>query len=153
MTKDIPGYEGLYAVDDSGNVYSYKCGRTRLLKPSINGRGYYMVNLHKDKAQKTFGVHRLVAKAFLPDFEETLEIDHVDRNKLNNNLSNLRMVTHQENMFNRNVKGYTWHKKAKKFRAYIAINAEKIHLGLFDKEEDARAAYLKAKEVYHIMPS
>ena len=151
MIKAIPGYEGLYAIDDSGNVLSYKCGRTKVLKPSIDTAGYYKVGLHKDKVQKTFRIHSLVAKIFLPDFEEGLDIDHIDRNRLNNTISNLRMVTRQENMFNTNAKGYYFNKKANKFQAYINIGKEQIYLGLFDTEEKARQAYLDAKEKLHII--
>ena len=153
MTKDIPGYEGLYAVDNSGNVYSYKCGRTKVLKPGINGKGYYIVRLYKNKAAKTFGVHRLVAKTFLPDFEESLEVDHIDKNKKNNVTYNLRMVTHQENSFNTDAKGYCWNKSAKKFLVRIRLDYKSIHLGYFDTEAEAKKAYLDAKAIYHIMPS
>ena len=153
MIKDIPGYEGLYAVDDSGNVYSYKCGRTKMLKLNNNGNGYYIVTLTKDGYQKSFKVHRLVVKTFLPDYKESLDVDHIDRNRLNNNLSNLRMLTHQENMFNQNAKGFGWHKNKKKFQAKITINGKQKHLGYFDTEAEAKQAYLDAKAIYHIMPS
>ena len=153
MIKDIAGYEGLYAIDNNGNVYSYKWNKCKMLKPGCNNRGYYMVVLYKDKAAKTFDVHRLMAKTFLPDFREDLQVDHIDKNKMNNNLSNLRMLTHQENTFNTNAKGYYFNKSAKKFLAKICINGKKIHLGYFDTEAEARQAYLDAKAIYHIMPS
>ena len=153
MIKDVVGFEGLYAVDDSGNIYSYKWGKCKMLKPAVNSRGYYLVFLSKNGNEKCFKVHRIVAQAFLSDYKEYLQVDHIDRNRLNNNISNLRMATHQENMFNRNVKGYTWRKDIKKFQAYINVNHKRKHLGHFDKEEDARAAYLKAKEVYHRIES
>ena len=151
MIKDIPGYEGMYAIDDKGNVWSYKCGRNKMLKPGNDSNGYYIVGLYKDGDRKFFAIHRLVAKTFLPDFKESLDVDHIDRNKLNNNLLNLRMVTNQQNQFNKNARGFTWNKQAKKFKAQIVINGKRIYLGLFDTEEKARQAYLTAKEKLHII--
>ena len=79
-------------------------------------------------------------------------LDHIDGNILNNRIKNLRNVTNQQNNWNRtNAKGYNWHKCANKWRANISFNNKTIYLGLFEKEEDARAAYLEAKEKYHII--
>ena len=69
-------------------------------------------------------------------------IDHIDRNSLNNNLSNLRVATASEQNLNRkykNAKGYSWHNG--KWQAQISINGKKIHLGYFDTEEKASLAY------------
>jgi hypothetical protein len=76
-------------------------------------------------------------------------VDHIDRDKSNNHISNFRPATSQENNFNTDAKGYSWHKRAKKWQAQIQLNRKSIHLGYFDKEEDARNAYLKAKAIYH----
>ena len=65
-------------------------------------------------------------------------------------MNNLRIVTNQENQFNRNAKGY--HKNGKKFQAQISINGKNINLGMFDTKEEAHQAYLQAKEKYHIIP-
>jgi hypothetical protein len=79
-------------------------------------------------------------------------IDHVDGNKSNNKIDNLRDVTNQQNQWNQTkAKGYYWHKSSNKFCAYIGINGKMKHLGLFQTEQEARNAYLKAKETYHII--
>ena len=151
--KDIIGYEN-YAVDEDGNVWSLnyrRTGMTQKLKPGINSNGYLHVILCKDGKRKTVKVHRLIAQAYLSDFCKELDVDHIDRDRLNNNLSNLRMVTTQQNMFNTKAKGYYWNKRDQKWLAQIKLDGKKHHLGLFDKEEDARQAYLKAKEIYHKM--
>ncbi len=151
---DIKGYEGKYAVDEDGNVWSKnyrKTGRTQKLKAADNGNGYPAVCLCKDGKQKTFKIHRLMAEAYLPDFCEDLQVDHIDRDKLNNNLSNLRMVTNGQNQWNQDAKGYTWHKDIQKWVANIRKDGKVHYLGLFTKEEDARQAYLDAKEIYHTM--
>jgi vacuolar-type H+-ATPase catalytic subunit A/Vma1 len=150
--KDVPGYEGLYAVDDAGNVYSFKWGNFRKLRPGLNNRGYYMVVFYKNKIKQTHEVHRLVAMTFLEDFLNDLHVDHIDGNKQNNHISNLRMVTHQQNSFNRpTAKGYYWNKPAKKWMAKICLNYKTKYLGYFDTEAEARDAYLAAKKIYHII--
>ena len=79
-------------------------------------------------------------------------IDHIDGNRTNNKIDNLRDVTHQQNMWNRtNAKGYAFDKYKKKFCAHIGINRKKKHLGFFNTEQEARNAYLKAKEIYHVI--
>lgn len=80
------------------------------------------------------------------------QIDHIDRNRSNNKISNLRIVTNQQNSFNTNAKGYYWDKHAKKYEAKISLNKKTIYLGLYNTEEEARQAYLDAKDKYHIIP-
>ena len=79
-------------------------------------------------------------------------IDHINGNRSDNRIENLRPVTHQQNQFNKTgVKGYSWHKPSQKWRSQIVVDATQIHLGMFDNEEDARNAYLEAKNTYHII--
>ena len=103
---------------------------------------------------KPYLIHRIVAFAFLGlDINNVNQIvDHIDRNKLNNNLTNLRIVTSQENNFNTNARGYRWNEKVKKFISYIRYNKKLIYLGCYDNEDKARQAYLEAKALYHIIP-
>jgi hypothetical protein len=62
----------------------------------------------------------------------------------------LRSVTHQQNNWNRvNAKGYTIIKNSNKYRAEIRLNTKKIYLGSYNTEQEARSAYLAAKEIYH----
>lgn len=151
--KEIKGYENKYAVDKDGNVYSlnYKrTGKTKKLKLK-NNKGYLQVGLYKNGKQKKFQVHRLVAMTFLKDYSEDLDVDHIDRCKTNNKVSNLRMLTRQQNTFNTAAKGYTYHKGAKKWQASITVNRKCIYLGSFKTEQEAHQAYLKAKETYHLI--
>jgi len=76
-------------------------------------------------------------------------IDHINGIKTDNRISNLRNVTKQENGFNTKAKGYSWNKATSKWKAQIWIGSKNIHLGLFIQEEDAKQAYLNAKEKYH----
>jgi len=139
-----------YSVDEMGNVYS----RTgRILKCSVNNIGYKQIFAYKNsKLQRSYLVHRLVWMAFNGDIPAGLEIDHIDRDKKNNCLSNLRLVTRSENMMNiKTRKGYCFHKPSGKWVAYIYSKGKRIHLGLHNTEEEAAAAYAAAKEKYHII--
>jgi hypothetical protein len=79
-----------------------------------------------------------------------LQGDHVNHDTLNNCRSNLRVVTHSENQRNRKkAKGYYWNKSQRKYQAQIKGDGKAMYLGLFSSEEDARNAYLQAKEKYH----
>jgi len=135
--------DGTILVKRNGEFYE---------KKYVDGRGYNRLHLSFNGKLKKYAVHRIIAYTYLGlDIENPKQIiDHIDRNKKNNNVTNLRVVTNQENMFNTNAKGYTWNKRKKKFQAQICVNGKKIHLGYFDKEEDAREAYLNAKQIHHI---
>ncbi len=80
------------------------------------------------------------------------ELDHINRIKTDNRISNLRILTNQQNSFNSNAKGYSWHKPNQKWVSRIVLNGKLIHLGYFNIEEEARQAYLEAKKKYHIIP-
>jgi len=93
--KDIKGYEGLYQISNLGNVKSlfrYK----KTLKPFFR-KQYFSVNLSKNNNFKTFTVHRLVAENFIINPENKLQVNHIDGNKLNNNIDNLEWNTAKEN--------------------------------------------------------
>ena len=97
-------------------------------------------------------MHRVASHIYgILDLHDELQIDHIDLNRSNNCISNLRPATSQQNSFNTKAKGYSWNKRSKKWKAVICLNGKKIHLGYFEKEEDAKNAYLKAKAIYHIL--
>ena len=97
-----------------------------------------------------YKMHRIVAHIYdILDLHDELQIDHIDLNKSNNCVLNLRPATNQQNQFNSNAKGYCWNKGKNKWHARIQLNGKSIHLGYFVKEEDAKNAYLKAKPIYH----
>lgn len=99
MWKDIKGYEGLYQISSEGTVrrfYKSKGGYYHYLKNRENGK-YYTVCLSKDHTKKTFNVHRLVAEAYIERPEGATEVNHIDGNKHNNDVSNLEWVTARQN--------------------------------------------------------
>jgi hypothetical protein len=99
--KEVIGYEGHYEVSNYGKIRSVKKGCLRTLRLKINNKGYYCVSLCKNGIVKDFKVHRIVGIAFVEGkSKDRKEIDHIDGNPKNNHASNLRWVTHAENLSN-----------------------------------------------------
>jgi len=96
--KQIEGYDN-YEVSSLGQVRNTNTGR--ILKKANHG-GYYSVGLSKIKT-KTISVHILVAKAFIPNPENKQQVNHKDKNSLNNSLSNLEWSTSKENNIHRSA--------------------------------------------------
>lgn len=89
---DIEGFEN-YQVSTWGRVRSSKC----ILKPYENQKGYLKVGLRKDGKCHKKRVSRLVAQAFIPNPDELPQVDHIDGNKQNNSVTNLRWVDNKTN--------------------------------------------------------
>lgn len=106
--KDVVGWEGLYEVSNMGNVRSVDrylghpkspTGAFRKGKMLIpRSKKYADIHLWKNSKYVSTHVHRLVALAFIPNPENKPEVNHMDGNRLNNNVNNLEWVTKQENM-------------------------------------------------------
>ena len=113
---------------------------------SSDSRGYRQVKINRENYKS----HRLIYMMFHGRIDSNLQIDHIDGDRSNNNIENLRVVTSQENQWNQTkAKGYSWMKSRRKWQARIGIDGKVKTLGLFNSEEDAREAYLKAKENLH----
>ena len=100
--KPVPDFDGLYEVSNTGLIRRVSTGR--ILKPCSN-HGYKQVNLSKiypDGKQHTTAVkiHRIVATVFIQNIENKPYIDHIDGDKSNNIVTNLRWVTPKENSNN-----------------------------------------------------
>lgn len=88
-----------YQVSNKGRIKSFYTDKIR--KTSISNSGYERIVLCNDCNKQSKSVHRLVALAFLPNPENYPEVDHIDRDKLNNNISNLRWVPKSVNNSNK----------------------------------------------------
>ena len=99
----VKGYENEYLIGNHGTVVSTKFNKNKVLKQEKTNGGYLRVKLYKNKKYKRYLVHTLVAQAFIKNPKNKNEIDHIDGNPLNNNVDNLRWVTHEENMNNFNT--------------------------------------------------
>lgn len=106
--KDIQGFEGYYQISNMGRIKSLKRTRKlnnehraivnpRIIKPSISNAGYSTVILRKEGIPYGYTIHRLVMKNFCDDFDPTLDTDHINKDKQDNRLENLRQVTHHYN--------------------------------------------------------
>ena len=93
--KPIKGYEGIYEVSSLGRVRKLATG---VILHQRNRGGYRQVALRKDGVGKSESVHRLVAKAFLPNPDMLPEINHRDEDKSNNCVENLEWCDHSYNM-------------------------------------------------------
>lgn len=95
--RKIKNYEN-YEVNENGDVRNIKTDR--IMKPYLS-QGYYRISLIKSKnVKKSEAIHRLVAIAFIPNVENKPIIDHINQNKTDNNISNLRWSTYKENANN-----------------------------------------------------
>ena len=102
--RDIIGFEGLYQISNMGNVRSlprlssqnHMVGE-KILKPHPNNSGYLDVSMYKDTKRYHKKIHRMVAEAFIPNPDNLPEVDHIDADKTNNCVNNLRWVSHSEN--------------------------------------------------------
>ena len=140
--KPIAEYDN-YSISSFGRVKNNVTGR--ILKPIIDTRGYYKTNIPNGLKPKIVYFHRLVAGHFLENPLMTRCVDHIDRNPLNNHLSNLRYATHAENSHNSKMrssntsgyKGIQWKEKLQKWRVEVSAPGYKKHIGMFVSLEDA----------------
>ena len=96
LWKDIPNYEGLYQASTEGEIKSYYTGK--ILKQEISKNGYCKVMLCKNRKRKLYSVHRLIAVTYLNNYNENLQVNHINGIKTDNKIKNLEMVTCKENI-------------------------------------------------------
>lgn len=113
------------------------------------GNGYLRFAFYLNNKQYNIYAHRFAWWFYYNELPNL--IDHINRIRTDNRISNLRSVTNQKNMFNMDCKGYTYNKLRKKYQAQIMLNGNNLHLGLYKTESEAHAAYLAAKKIYHII--
>lgn len=165
--RDIQGWEGFYCISSLGRVMSVKreistvCGpRTiyqRIMVAEPNAKGYLKVNLHRDGRQKTFEIHRMMAKAFLENPQGLPDVDHINRIRSDNRLSNLRWASERANVINRTppenkstgLMGVRFKADINRWSARIKFSGKEKHLGVFDTMEEAISARERAVEEMH----
>lgn len=110
----------------------------------VNGHGYVVVRLNK----KLHLAHRVIW-LLVTGGAPMEDIDHINGNRTDNRIANLREASRQENIHNRKTRGNYFDKRCGKYAAEIMVDRKKTFLGYFDTEIGAREAYISAKRVLH----
>lgn len=137
--KPVPGYEEYYLISSTGKLFSKR--KNKVLKTTLNDFGYFRATLYKDgeKAKHT-KIHILVALSFLGE-RKGRQVNHINRVRTDNNLSNLEYVSVRENALkgvkNKGYAGVFWSNKQKRYRVSISYGGKTIHGGTFKNKEDA----------------
>ena len=161
--KDIKGYEGKYQASTLGRIKRNKIFKFKktypeiILKTRYNDMGYKIVNLFKEKKQKTFLVHRLVASTFLLNEDNLKVVNHKDGIKSNNKIENLEWVTRSENKIHAlknnlakdNVEGMIRNniEISNKIKVYDKNNN---YLGIFETSRKAAIFLIEKKFIQNI---
>lgn len=149
--KELLSYDpetGVFVwVKRTGNQYTIG-----MVAGCLHWKGYLRIQIDRKK----YFAHRL-AWLYITGVFPPNETDHINRNRADNRFVNLREVTGSQNQHNSNkslsntsgFKGVSYHTHSKKWHAYIKLNHARKHLGYFSTPEEASAAYLAAKPIYH----
>ena len=145
--RDHPKYE----ISNIGNIRNSKT--KKILIQNVSAYGYYVVTLYNENVKSCFKVHRLIAIHFIAHPDNLQFIDHLNGNRIDNRIENLRWCCSQQNNSNRLkttkktssiYKGVSFDKTKNKWHAYINKDRERQNIGYFDNERDAAIAYNNA---------
>ena len=138
---EIQGYDN-YLIYPDGRVYSKK--NDKFLKHHIGTTGYYYVSLCKDGKAKKYKIHRLVAIHYIPNPDNKPQVDHINRDRQDNRVQNLRWVTNKENADNRgkqknNTSGHKniYYDKSRNKWRFMKYNRETCFMKRFKTKTDA----------------
>ncbi len=137
-------------------IFTWKVSNSNRVKVgavagSPNGHGYLCIKV----LNRLYRAHRL-AWLYVNGSWPKLDIDHINRNRSDNRIANLREVTHKQNMQNASKRsdntsghpGVCWHKQKSKWQARIRHNYKRIYLGYYNTIEEANAARKAAEKLY-----
>lgn len=148
MSKRISLTQGKVAIVDDADYEWLNQWKWRVLKGYDTW--YAVRNIYKDGKRTTAKMHREILKPPIG-----VEIDHRDRDGLNNQRYNMRVATHAENAHNRRkqeetsqFKGVTWYRWKTKWLGQIQVKNQRIHLGYFLSQTEAALAYDRAARTY-----
>ena len=140
--RSISGYKN-YQVSNIGRVRNAKDGR--ILIPIVSKSGDLFVEVCKHKATTTHHIHVLVANEWLPNPDERTRVEHMDHNKINNQITNLRWISKREHKRNnRNTSEYmgvSFNKASNNWQAHIKEGHDNVCIGFFETAKQAARAY------------
>jgi len=171
-----------YYNGNETNIEATKCGRVRKVKKSWYGQikgknhqiiygeidltnrvsksnGYIQIMVSiKNLKSRPFTIHQIISCIYLNHkiIGRNLVIDHIDSNKLNNNINNLRIITQRENCSKEKTiasglpAGVNFYKSLNKYVSKIHYNKKKHHLGYFETIDEAKDAYLNCLKTLSI---
>ncbi len=139
--KTIKGFENLYEISNLGRVKNLSNGK--ILKNTLHKTGYYHLGLSKKGKESKKRINVLIASAFIPNPENKRCVDHIDKDKTNNNIDNLRWATHSQNRMNSNLSsdnksGYSgvyFRKDTKNWQARLMVDGKYYSKNFKTKEE------------------
>lgn len=143
--RDIRGYEDSYQISNLGNFRSKtrkitnakgieRTFKSRILAQGITPSGYLKVNLSRDGKAETRYTHRVVLESFVGACPDGMEVDHIDNDKSNNALTNLRYLSHAENMERQNEFGTSVRAQAERGEHYKQKSKTCVNGHLFEGE-------------------
>ena len=135
--RDIPNYEGLYQASNMGRIASIRSG-FKIRSCVKNPGGYLQVAFRINNKIKTYLVHILIAKTFLPQHDDKDQVDHINNVKFDNRVSNLQWTTRSQNMKNNYLRGVTSTDKLRARGKKVELfTKDGKSLGVFNKIHDA----------------
>ena len=125
-------YSDSYYVSDRGQVYSVR--KKKLMSKDRDRYGYHYCVLYQDGKRITVKIHKLVAMAFIPNPENKPTIDHINGDKTDNRVSNLRWASHSENKHNPNTFDKALRTIARKLSKPVAVYRHGRLIGVFESQ-------------------
>ena len=136
---DFPSYQ----ISNKGTIKNIQRGT--IVKPSKAASGYYYFQVLKNGKKHNLYIHKLIGEYFIPNLDNKTIVDHIDRNRTNNDISNLRWASKSENSINcktredntSGCRGVCFNKRSKSWLARINLNNRVTNIGYFKNYEDA----------------
>lgn len=149
--KELPTAERLHELFEyrDGKLFhkSETCGRiVKGAEAGNEGKNYRQVTADRCNYQ----THRVIWKMFKGS-DPVNFIDHINRDKADNRIENLRDVSHRVNSMNKNSKGVNFYTDKRKWRAKIQVFGKQYHLGYYDTEEEASEVYKSFQTAYALL--